>query len=57
MGLLMYQPFKTGNYYFTQKMIALTELFGREYYWMEDTDGTLWLAQVDENGNPDLTRG
>lgn len=38
--------------YFSQEVLAKTELFGKEYYWMKDVDGTIYLVGTDENGNP-----
>lgn len=41
--------------WYNQKVLFRTELFGREYYWLQDTDDTIYLAKMDENGNPDLS--
>lgn len=38
-----------------QKVLFYTELFGKEYYWMQDIDGTIYLARVGKDGFPDLT--
>lgn len=31
-----------------------TWLFGKEYYWLRDVDGTIYLAHVGEDGLPRL---
>jgi hypothetical protein len=36
-------------------MLALTELFGKAYFWMQDIEGTIYLAKVGEDGLPDFT--
>ena len=47
--------------WFTQTILFKTYLpaggwaKGREYFFMQDVDGTIYLAKVDENGNPDLS--
>lgn len=41
--------------WFTQTVLFKTHLFGKDYFWMQDVDGTVYLAKVDENGNPDLS--
>ena len=33
-------------------MVAVTQLFGKNYYWMKDGDGTLYLAHMNEDGEP-----
>lgn len=38
--------------YMGQKILFQTVLFGKSYYWMEDGDGTTYLAKVGENGEP-----
>lgn len=38
-----------------QEVMFETVLFGKNYFWMKDTDGTTYLAKVDKDGNPDLT--
>ena len=49
------------NYWMNQKILSKTYLpaggwaKGREYYWMEDADGTQYLAKIGEDGNPDLS--
>jgi hypothetical protein len=35
-----------------QTITHLTELFGKRYYWMHDIDGTVYLAGIDDEGNP-----
>lgn len=46
--------YKDNNWHH-QRITARTELAGKEYYWMRDTDGTNYLAKIDEHGNPDLS--
>lgn len=43
------------TFYYTQEILFRTILFGKEYYWMKDVDGTIYLAPIDEKGNPALT--
>jgi len=38
-----------------QKVICKTELFGKEYYYMRDHDGSVYLVRIGENGYPDFT--
>ncbi len=38
--------------YMNQKILSLTVLFGKEYYWMQDTDGTIYLMRVGEDSLP-----
>lgn len=45
---------KAGTKWFSQKVLFHTVLFGKEYYWMEDVDGTIHLVRCDEQGNPVL---
>jgi hypothetical protein len=42
-------------YWHTQEVLFQTHLFGKDYFWMKDGDGTVYLAKIDENGNPDLS--
>lgn len=44
--------FKAGTEFRGQKMLHLTELFGKNYYWMQDGDGVVYLCAIDEEGNP-----
>lgn len=37
-----------------QKVQFRTELFGKSYFWMQDGDGTVYLAK-DVDGVPDFT--
>lgn len=46
--------YKTGAMFATQRIRAHTVLFGREYYWMEDVDGTWYLLPVGQDGEPVL---
>ena len=43
------------NYYMGQKVLALTILFGKQYFWMQDIEGTVYLAKVGADGNPDFS--
>lgn len=43
------------NMWFSQEVLFKTFLFGKEYFWMKDIDGTVYLAKVGADGNPDLT--
>jgi hypothetical protein len=47
--------YKDSERHMGQKMLAATELFGRQYYWMQDGDGTTYLVPVGEDGRPDFT--
>lgn len=38
--------------FMSQKVICKTELFGKNYYYMKDVDGTIYLVGMDEDGNP-----
>lgn len=42
------------NYYLNQKILYSTMLFGKQYYWMQDGDGTVYLAHINEDGTPDF---
>lgn len=33
--------------YFSQTILFQTHLFGKEYFWMEDVDGTTYLAKAE----------
>lgn len=46
---------KEGSEYAGQKIRFTTELFGKAYFWMEDVDGTTYLAKIGEDGLPDLS--
>lgn len=41
--------------YMNQKILFRTNLFGKEYYWMEDYEGTTYLVKSGEDGLPDFT--
>jgi len=43
------------QYYMGQKILFLTTLFGKEYFWMQDMDGTTYLARVGKDGFPDFS--
>lgn len=46
------------NMYYTQEILFLTELFGKVYCWMKDTDGHIYLTKTKETKEglvPDLT--
>lgn len=51
----MITDFYRKNEWHNQRILSKTLLFGREYYWMRDTDGTHYLSKIDEAGNPDLS--
>ena len=51
-NLRKYKPFR----YLTQTVLFKTHLFGKDYFWMKDTDGTHYLVHEDENGLPDFAR-
>lgn len=36
----------TKTYYFTQEVLFQTTLFGRDYFWMKDVDGKIYLAKA-----------
>lgn len=41
--------------YMGQKVLFSTRLFGKDYYWMQDVDGVIYLAHQDEHGLPDFS--
>jgi hypothetical protein len=43
------------TFWYNQQVLMETYLFGKSYYWMQDTEGTIYLAKNDANGNPDLS--
>ena len=43
---------QSGAKWMTQKVEFLTSLFDREYYWMRDVDGKVYLAKVGKDGTP-----
>lgn len=43
------------QYYMGQKVLYLTTLFGKQYFWMQDGDGVVYLAKVGDDGQPDFT--
>ena len=45
---------REGSRWHNQRVEFLTSLFGKEYYWMRDGDGTVYLARVGKDGNPEL---
>jgi hypothetical protein len=49
-NLAKLKPFK----YFTQTVLFKTHLFGKDYFWMEDVDGTTYLAHESEDGLPEI---
>lgn len=44
------KPFR----YFTQTVLFKTHLFGKDYFWMEDVDGTTYLVHENEDGLPEI---
>lgn len=48
------RKYKEGSEWMGQKILFDTHLFGKNYYWMQDGDGTIWLALMDEYGTPVL---
>ncbi len=32
--------------YYTQEILFATKLFGKDYFWMKDVDGTIYLAKA-----------
>lgn len=40
--------------FLTQTILYKTVLFGKEYYWMQDIDGTIYLTTITERGTPEL---
>ena len=40
--------------FYSQTILGTTTLFGKEYVWLQDVDGTVYLAHIDEFGQPDL---
>lgn len=40
------------QYYMGQEILGHTNLFGKDYFWMRDGDGTVYLAhsQINEQG-------
>ena len=49
------QRLKRGQTWMGQKVDLLTVLFGKEYYWLRDGDGTVYLAKVGKDGLPNLS--
>lgn len=45
-----YNPNKSGIA--GQKLLYKTILFGKEYYWLQDIDSTIYLLPVGEDGKP-----
>lgn len=43
---------KLENTYMGQKVLFETELFGKKYFWLQDNDGTIYLAPMGEDGLP-----
>ena len=37
-----------------QTILFRTHLFGKDYYWMRDGDGTHYLSHIGDDGLPDL---
>ena len=35
--------------YYTQEILFQTNLFGKDYFWMKDVDGTIYLAKAVES--------
>lgn len=42
------------NEYMGQKILFETSLFGKDYFWMQDGDGTIYLAKS-VDGVPDFS--
>lgn len=40
--------------YFGQRVLFATNLFGKDYFWMQDGDGTVYLAK-ETDGLPDFS--
>lgn len=38
----------------TQEVLFATVLFGKDYVWMKDVDGTIYLNRLDDEGQPVL---
>ena len=45
---------KDGTVWMNQKVEFLTNLFGKEYYWMKDPTGVVYLARVGTDGLPSI---
>jgi hypothetical protein len=43
------------QFYLGQEILASTVLFGKEYYWMKDGDGTIYLVKIGPTGEPDFS--
>lgn len=41
-----------GTKWLTQKVEFMTTLFDKDYYWMQDVDGSTYLAKVGKDGTP-----
>jgi hypothetical protein len=54
-AVLITAVLKKGTTYAGQKILFVTELFGKEYFWMEDGDGTIYLVKLGEDGLPDFS--
>ena len=42
--------------YLGQTILFRTHLYGKDYFWMRDGDGTHYLCRIGENGFPDLSQ-
>lgn len=42
------------TYWKTQEVLFATRLFGKDYVWLKDVDGTIYLLPLDEDGQPVL---
>lgn len=43
------------QYYMSQEVLFQTTLFGKQYFWMKDGDGVIYLAKVGDDGQPDFS--
>ena len=40
------------QYFLTQEFLFYTSHFGKDYAWLKDVDGTVYMVRVDENLQP-----
>lgn len=52
---MIIERYRADTYVRGQRVLFKTNLFNKEYFWMEDIDGTVYLASIDEYGNPEFS--
>lgn len=41
--------------YHGQEILFRTNLYGKDYFWMKDIEGTIYLVRMGEDGLPDFS--